>query len=79
MDVSQLLTELYGRIPPLAVRAVDGLSVEELTRVVVADTNPIGWLVWHLARVQDRHVTELVGGDQVWVRRRLGRPLRPRP
>ena len=67
MDVSQLLTELYGRIPPLAVRAVDGLRAEELTRVVVADTNPIGWLVWHLARVQDHHVAELVGGEQVWV------------
>src|SRR5207302_11498467 len=29
--------------------------------------NPIGWLLWHLARVQDHHVAELLGEDQVWV------------
>jgi hypothetical protein len=66
MDVSELLIELYGRIPPLAERAVDGLSPDQLRRTVVDDTNPIGWLVWHLARVQDHHVAELIDGDQIW-------------
>ena len=32
----------------------------------VPGTNPIGWLVWHLTRVQDGHVSELLGGDEVW-------------
>ena len=30
MDTAALLLELYGRIPPLAARAVDGLDEEEL-------------------------------------------------
>ena len=30
------------------------------------DANPIGWLVWHLARVQDDHVAEVAGTEQVW-------------
>ena len=67
MDTASLLLELYGRIPPLAARAVDGLNAEELCRAPGAGANTIGWLVWHLARVQDHHVSELLGTEQVWV------------
>src|SRR3954469_16936759 len=28
--------------------------------------NSIGWLVWHLARVQDDHLAEIAGTEQVW-------------
>jgi hypothetical protein len=66
MDVAELLLEMYGRIPPLAAAALDGLDPSALTRAPADGTNPIGWLVWHSARVQDHHVTELLGGDQVW-------------
>ena len=67
MDVAGLLLELYGRIPPLAHEAVEGLGTEELTARPTADTNTIGWLIWHLTRVQDDHVAELLDGEQVWV------------
>jgi hypothetical protein len=67
MDVSSLFLELYGRIPPLARQAVDGTDAASLTRVVAPGTNPIGWLVWHAARVQDHHVAELLETDQLWV------------
>ena len=67
MDVAALLLELYGRVPPLAREAVDGLSASQLTRAPAEGTNTIGWLVWHIARVQDHHVAELLGEDQIWV------------
>jgi hypothetical protein len=67
MDTASLLLELYGRIPPLAARAVDGLDVAELCTAPEEGANTVGWLVWHLARVQDHHVAELLGCDQVWV------------
>ena len=67
MDTASLLLEVYGRIPPLAARAVEGLDVEELRRAPEEGANTVGWLVWHLARVQDHHVAELLGTDQVWV------------
>ena len=67
MDVSSLLLELYGRIPPLARRAVDGVDLDRLTEPLSPGTNTIAWLVWHLARVQDHHVAELLGADQIWV------------
>ncbi len=66
MDVASVLLELYGRIPPLARHAVDGLGVEQLTARPTPGANPIGWLVWHLARVQDSHVAELLGAEQLW-------------
>lgn len=66
MDVSGVYLEIYGRIPPLAERAVNGLTPAQLTQLPADGTNPIGWLVWHLARVQDHHVAELIGGPQIW-------------
>jgi uncharacterized protein DUF664 len=68
MDVSSLFLELYGRIPPLARQAVDGTDAASLMRVVAPGTNPIGWLVWHAARVQDHHVAELLETEQLWIR-----------
>lgn len=66
MDIPALLLEIYGRIPPLAEGAVDGLSAEQLAAAPSPGANTIGWLIWHLTRVQDHHVAELVGEDQVW-------------
>ena len=66
MDVAALLIELYGRIPPLARSVVEGLDDEALVRSPVPGANPIAWLVWHTARVQDHHVSELITEDQVW-------------
>ena len=67
MTPSALLLELYGRIRPLAARSVDGLTADQLHQTPSPGTNSIGWLVWHLARVQDHHVAELVDRGQVWV------------
>ena len=67
VDVSSLLLELYGRIPPLARHAVDGVDLGRLTERPSPDSNTIAWLVWHLARVQDHHVAELLGTEQLWV------------
>jgi uncharacterized damage-inducible protein DinB len=67
MDTSQLLDEAYGRIPEVARRAVDGLDAEALRWQPEPSANTIGWLVWHLARIQDDHLAELIGDEQVWV------------
>lgn len=68
MDVSGLLLELYGRIQPLARASVEGLDEALLTTPPSPGANTIAWLIWHLARVQDDHVSELIGADQIWTR-----------
>jgi len=67
MDVAALLAELYGRIPPLARDAVDGVDAGRLLEAPANDANPIAWLVWHVGRVLDSHVAELLDADQLWV------------
>ncbi|MDQ3569442.1 MAG: DinB family protein [Actinomycetota bacterium] len=67
MDVAALLIELYGRIPPLARGAIDGVDLDRLSEPPAPGANTMAWLVWHLARVQDYHVAELLDADQLWV------------
>ena len=66
MEIHDLLLELYGRIREHVHQAVDGLTVEELTATPEPGCNPIGWIVWHLTRVQDHHVAELIDEPQIW-------------
>jgi uncharacterized damage-inducible protein DinB len=66
MEVSDVYLELYGRIPELVRGAVDGLTAEQLRTPPSTGANPIGWLAWHLARVQDHHVGELLAEAQLW-------------
>jgi hypothetical protein len=66
MDVTALLLETYGRIPSLAHHAVDGLDVDALVESPEPGSNPIAWLIWHLTRVQDDHIAELIPAEQLW-------------
>lgn len=61
-----LLDDTFTRIGDGVTSLVDGLSPEDLAHRIAPDTNPIGWLVWHLLRVQDDHVSDVAGTDQVW-------------
>ena len=66
MTPAGLLTDAFDRILQSATAAVEDLTVEQLTTRVTPDANSIAWLVWHLARVQDDHVADVAGTEQVW-------------
>ena len=66
MDIAALLEELYGRIPDAAEAAVAGVPKERLTEAPREGANTIAWLIWHVARVQDHHISELMGEKQLW-------------
>jgi hypothetical protein len=67
MDIAALLDELFGRIAEHVHEAVDGLDGASLVATPAPGTNSVGWLVWHLTRVQDHHVSELLDEPQLWV------------
>jgi uncharacterized damage-inducible protein DinB len=67
VNVNDVLTETYDRLPDLVRSAVEGLSPEQLRRAPAPGANPVGWLVWHLTRVQDHHLADLLGEEQLWV------------
>ncbi|PXY37170.1 hypothetical protein DI005_36850 [Prauserella sp. PE36] len=66
MGSVELLKDAFGRIREEVHAAVDGLTGEQLAHRVDKDANSIAWLVWHLTRVQDDHVADVAGLDQVW-------------
>ena len=66
MDTAALLLDLYGRTPPIAAEAVEGLTQEQLAWAPAPGANSIAWLVWHMTRVQDHHVSELLDEEQIW-------------
>jgi uncharacterized damage-inducible protein DinB len=68
MNATEVLVEALDRLPDLVRSAVDGLTPEQLRWAPAPGANPVGWLVWHLTRVQDDHVAEVMGQDQVWTR-----------
>ena len=66
MNALGVLRDLFGRVETNVHGAVDGLDDAALAHRVGGDANSIAWLVWHLTRVQDDHVAEVAGTEQVW-------------
>jgi uncharacterized damage-inducible protein DinB len=63
---SDVLIETFDRLAGLVKAAVMGLDPEQLTWAPAKGANTIGWLVWHLTRVQDGHIADLLDGEQIW-------------
>ena len=66
MKTSQVLIDGYERVQQSVHRLLDGLPPNALTLRLDPDANTIGWLVWHIARVQDDHLADAFDGEQVW-------------
>ncbi|MET8503359.1 DinB family protein [Streptomyces sp. NPDC004787] len=66
MKSAELLTDAFARVQEAVHGAVEGLSEDELTARIDPDANSIAWLVWHLTRIQDDHVADAFGGEQIW-------------
>jgi len=61
-----VLADGFGRVEESVERVLDGLTRDQLAWRVDGSANSIAWLVWHLTRVQDDHVAEVAGREQVW-------------
>ena len=68
MDAADLLVDAFGRIRDSVHEAVAGLTAEQLTTRPDDRANSIAWLVWHLTRIQDDHVADAAGAEQLWHR-----------
>jgi uncharacterized damage-inducible protein DinB len=66
MTSAELLVDGFGRIRETVADVLSGLSTDQLAYRIAPDANPISWLVWHLTRVQDDHVTKAFGAVQTW-------------
>ncbi len=82
MEWNDLLTDGYGRVLESMERTLKGLTEEDLNWQPHPDSNSIGWLAWHLVRVQDNHISSLLGEEQLWIKdkwhAKFNRPADPR-
>lgn len=67
MRSHDVLIEGYGRIKEEVHAVVEGLSPDDLHARPGDGANSIAWLIWHLTRVQDDHVADAAGIEQVWL------------
>lgn len=67
-DAIDLLRDLFGRTHEGVPSLVADLTAEELLWRPDREGNSIGWLVWHIGRMQDAQVAALAGEsvEQVW-------------
>jgi uncharacterized damage-inducible protein DinB len=67
MDAKDILIDALERLPDNVQAAVRDLAPEQLRWAPAEGANSIGWLVWHLTRVQDSHVAEVLGEEQIYL------------
>ncbi|MBA3309009.1 MAG: DUF664 domain-containing protein [Nocardioidaceae bacterium] len=61
-----ILADSFGRVRELVQDLCDGLAEEVATYRPDSEANTVSWLVWHLTRVQDDHVSDLARDEQRW-------------
>ena len=66
METNKILIDAFERIKEVVHDAVTGLNDGQLVFRPEKDANSIAWLVWHLSRVQDDHMSELADHEQTW-------------
>ena len=68
MSAGEISNAAYDRIGGVFQRALAGLTIEQLkAQPSGPESNPIGWLAWHLSRTQDKNYSELLGEEELWV------------
>ena len=68
MEWQQLIIDIYVRISQVLERALEGLTQDDLNQQPNPGSNSMGWLAWHLTRVQDRAIADLAGEEQLWIK-----------
>lgn len=63
---TDVVLDSLGRVHELIPAVLDGLDLDDVLWRPDAGANSIGWLIWHLVRVEDDHLASLGGREQVW-------------
>jgi uncharacterized damage-inducible protein DinB len=66
MNSAGILVDAFERIREVVHEAVEGLPPDDLSARLDEGANSIAWLVWHLTRIQDDHVADVAGVEQIW-------------
>ena len=82
MEWRDLTIEGYERVLQILKGAIKGLDQGDLDTQPQPNCNSMGWLTWHLTRVQDGSIANLMGDEQLWVKdgwhAKFNRPPKPK-
>jgi len=67
MECAEFITGIFTRISQVLETVLDGLTENEISQQPTPECNSIGWMVWHITRVQDRFIAMLSNNEQVWI------------
>ena len=69
MTLNEFIETALKSEQALLVEAVEDLTPEELAWQPGADTNPMGWMLWHTIRVEDMWIQFFIQGQiEIWER-----------
>ena len=68
MEWRELVVDGFDRLPELVEEALAGVRTADLDRPPQPGANPLGWTVWHLTRVEDAQIADLMGEPDLWTR-----------
>ncbi len=68
MDAKEILINGYEDILGALASTLSGLTDEDLSWQPHPDCNSIGWLAWHVTRLEDSQIAYLIGEEQLWTK-----------
>ncbi len=66
MDATTIILERLDAYMARVEEVIDDVTEAELMTQPGDQDNPIGWLMWHMTRFEDRTIAQITGGAQAW-------------
>ena len=68
MDCKEIFINGYEDVLGALERTLSGLTDDELSWQPNPDCNSIGWLAWHVTRLEDNQIAYILEEEQLWVK-----------
>ena len=68
MDWQQVIIDAFKRSTDTLDKAMANLSLADLNKQPGPDSNSIGWVGWHMTRIEDRAISRMSGREQLWIK-----------
>jgi len=67
-EMWEYIANIFGQTLPALERSLNGLTKDDLNWQPHPECNSMGWIVWHLTRVQDGIIAGIKGEEQLWIK-----------
>ena len=67
MPLIAFIAHMLEQVDEETQTSLDGMTLEQILWRPTEESNPMGWLAWHIARTQDLRSSFLLGREQIWI------------